>query len=338
VTRLIAAVLLAGAAAGCRSDGTSASGTVAVTTYAGDRLAPGTRVITSRPTGEVIDDTATGALATETLDADPDSLVTAVFGTLALTTTVPASGAIDLHGPPPESTSILVVGVIDVDAPVRADATRYDIDLGCVTLSTQTLPHSSNVTACSLGTDGNLDVLVSAYGPDLLAIAGGRVPLVDEHAVFAAGAWTEPAPVPLTVTGVEAEVSATYYVDGNAYAAPLPDGVDSSVVVADTGTARYERHVPGLATPATIAATDFLAPGDGDATVFRTGEWTAVMPPQSAMPAPPDTLDAPAGDTVQLSVDSSELDGFEAARAAGFHTTSIVKVPSDGTLRTTATP
>jgi hypothetical protein len=329
-----AAVLLL-VAAGCRSDGSSTSGSVQVMTYAGDRLAPGIQVIASSPTGEVLDEAQTGALGDETLVVEADSLVTAVFAGYALTTTVPAAGALALHGPDTTQVSTLVVGTVSVDAPALADATHFDIDVGCSTIMTTSLPTTIDITACSQGSDTNVDVLVTAFGSDVLGVAAGHVPLIDNHATFAASAWAPPPSPPLTVDGVGATIAAYYFVDGNAYAAPMPEGVERSLLVADTGAQRYERYVPGLPSPTTITADDFLAAGDGDVMVFRVGTWIAIVPPQAAMPAPPQDIEPPSGASVQLSLDSSDVDGFDAAQAAGFHATTIVTLPTDGTVRAT---
>ena len=218
-----AAVALALLLVACRDDGSTPAETLAIATYAGEAPAPGIRVISHRPNGEVIDDVTTDYSGNVDIGIEDGALLTALYpGTL-----VTQSAAPEIHGPPVEAKNDLVIGTVDVAAPAMSAATRYEVDLGCVTIPTTTFPRTFNVTTCSLGTDQNLDVLVRAFAGDaFLGYDVANVPLVDEHAVVNV-AWKTTG-TDLWVDGTVpagADLGIRFIVDGNAYdAPPVVDG------------------------------------------------------------------------------------------------------------------
>ena len=104
---------------------------------------------------------------------------------------------------------------LQVDGPALADATYYDVTLGCVTVRVVSLPASINVSACNLGTDTNLDVLVrGSHDTNLDGYAAGRVLMNGGVATFNIAEWSTTRPmVPVTLDGVAPTLKWTQYAD-----------------------------------------------------------------------------------------------------------------------------
>lgn len=330
MTRLAALLLVVAA---CRSDGGPAS-VARVRVLAGDQPEPGLRVTAHTPDGEVVAEDDSDAVGIAELGVGLDSLITVRFTgerTTVITTTLPAlDTTLEVHGPPRPS-SPLVVGTVRIDAPPLAGATSYEIDVGCVTVNRTQFPESIDVTACSAGTDRDLDVLVRAFhdvGSDRVfdGYAAAHIPLVDGFAVFDVPAWKATGPaLPLANAVASAEITSTFFVDGNGYAGPPlianelfyydEFAISASHLRARVGTAsasqQYEVYGAGIGT-FEIGPENFLPPLeltttrtgtayawsgadlDADLVVLRVVSdsltWEAILPADMTAVAPPSSI------------------------------------------------
>ena len=276
----------------CRSsDGGSRK--VIVTTMGGDEIAVGTTVIGHAPDGSIIDETRADAVGRAEVGVDDDSFVSVVYpSTLDATTsvislvTVPAPEAeVTVHGPPRNGTPGLVVGVLQVTARRLNAAAYFEIQLGCANVRVMQLPATIDVGACSMGSDTELDVLVTGYSsatpPVLVGYGAARVPMVDGVAMIDVSSWpTTGTNVPVTLDGVMPTVEMTLYADGLSFGTQLItnsgtvwDGlvVDHARVTATLSgidAARITtREIMGAPTSIALAASDFLAPITTTATI-----------------------------------------------------------------------
>lgn len=346
--RLPAVLLLLAA---CRREsGSGPTGRVRV--LAGDQpLAAVT--VSVHAAGELLAAEETDAVGIATVPVDDDTVITVQFAGHALTTLPPLADTTLEVRTAPAPKPVLVVGVLNVEAPPFAGATSYSLDVGCVTLPVL-LSDSIDISACSQGADRTLDVLLVATGPSL-AYAAARVPIVAGIADFAVATWNTPTPLPITLD-VPATISVTYLADGNAYGTnesqlAFPDlVVDQTRMTATLADGRTDaRYLPGQPTNQTFGTDDFLPAvpaslaqsgatvtwspaGLGDAVVLRSPTGSVVLPPDASSFTIPDGFPPI---TELTYVDSSELADFDALRAAGISTETAVPPPAFGDVRTT---
>jgi hypothetical protein len=276
----------------CRSstdDG--GSRTVIVTTYAGDRVLPGATVIGHAPDGQVIDQTTADAVGRAEVGVDDDSLVSVVFpaGATALTPVisivtvpVPADGELAIHGPPRASAPPLIVGTLRVSAPSLPGATYFEIRIGCAAVRAAQLPASVDVTACSMGSDSKLDVIVAGYhdvggdppAPVLDGHAAGRIAMQNGSAALDLTAWETAGPsVPVVLDGVTPGIEMLLLADGlpmssqqltdhgTLWTGLVVDATRLTAALPGDNAARVtHRELAGAPSTIAFAAADFLPP------------------------------------------------------------------------------
>ncbi len=272
----------------------------------------GATIISHRDDGTTIDQETADGTGTAMLQTEPGALVSVVFpGTIdattttisIITTTIPDSLSIVIHGPPDPYVPS-AAGALEVTAPPLAVDFGYDIDMGCVTIAETQFPATVNVIGPCAGTDANLDVLVRGYHftgedtpPEVVGYAAARVPLNDSVANFDIPSWDMGGTdVPVTLTTVAPTVVLDLFADGLMFPtqpivdhAVIWDGLDAdaSTVTATIGTPPLTQistlYAPG--TPMTIALgpADFLPQLDAtvslaDPSTFAI-EWTGTADP-----------------------------------------------------------
>ncbi|HEX4449622.1 MAG TPA: hypothetical protein VH143_02075 [Kofleriaceae bacterium] len=260
--------------------------TQGVTALAGNIVAEsGATILSHRADGTILDDQVADATGHAAVQTEPGSYVTAVFPALiaplptaiAMVTAPSPNDDSDivLHGPPDAQIQVVVAG-LTVDGPGVAGALDYTIDLGCNTQTSSTFPAVVDVIAPCEGTDTNLDILARAYDgtETLLGYAAAREPIGmdqagDAIAEFTVGAWqTTGTMVPVTQTGVTADVSLTLISDTLAFDTPaiangealVWDGlvVDSSIATASMTGQTATQYAPGTPAAIAVSAADFM--------------------------------------------------------------------------------
>ena len=271
--------------AACGGSNSGASATViALGGYAPE---VGATILSHRDDGTTIDQLTADGTGTATIGTEPGALVSVVFpGVITATTTtisiittpIPDSGMITIHGPPDPAVEP-VVGALEVMAPPLAVDFGYDIVLGCATIAETQFPATVNVSAPCTGSDINLDVLVRGYHftgedlpPEVIGYAAARVPLEDEMAEFDIPSWDMGGTdVPVTLTAVTPTVVLDLWVDGLMFPtqqitdhAVIWDGldVDSSSIIATQGSSPLTQittiDAPGTPSTIVLGVDDFL--------------------------------------------------------------------------------
>jgi hypothetical protein len=265
--------------AGCSDDLLSRS--VVITAFKGDRPAPGVSVISHAGdrVGSVIELATTDVLGQATISVNDDALVSVVFPSPVQILTVPAprdqlsvNFVAELMPEP-------AVAVLNVTGLALPGAESFSIDVGCARVSVPSLPATIDLEACALGSDEEIDVVVTGHHwiGDLSNAEDGyaarRVPIVNGIASLDISAWeTTMADLPLTSEGFASSVNLTFLSDG------LPFGghrvgdqplqvrkglvIDSTRVVAvlvgNRGTRSIARTVDGIPETLSFSDTDYL--------------------------------------------------------------------------------
>jgi hypothetical protein len=344
--------------AACRTEGGSIPTTARIRLLAGDtQVAPGVRVVAHRPDGEVIAEDDSDAVGIAVVGIETDSLITAQFPGYAMTTLPPPPDTtLEIHGPAVDK-PLLVVGALNLDAPLLAGASGYKVDVGCVTLVVPQFPDSIDISACSQGSDQQLDLLVTAHDTtSVVGYAAARVPFIGGVANLAVSAWQPPSPLAVTLD-VPASAAVAYFADGNAYDAGTPPlrfaGLETerTRVIATSGAATSTRYITGTPDAVAVTAANFLdavpatlvrdgttwswaAAPVGDAMVLRDAarSWDVVLPSSVQSFTAPDG--AAAFESYGF-VDSSAVADFAELQTLGLWASTIVPVPDAGEIRTT---
>ena len=363
------------AACGGRS-GPSHHGTL--TAMAGQFPEPDAAIITHTIDGDQLDSTSADAVGHADIGYEPGALVSVMFpGTITDVTpavaivTAPFTDGMTVVGPAEDTSPGTVVGGLQMK-PKNINADAFDIQLGCATFHVTQMPAVVDVGARCMGSDENLDVLITATraGADV-GHAAGRVAMVDGMAEFDPPSWdTTYTMIPVTAAD-GAQVTWSLVTDGLPFTTPagsVPAGLmfDHIIIDADIGSgARHTtRFVPTPPASIDFADTDFLpaitgslaagytwtpsALGDAvdvrldwdtssGAAVVPTGPhhvtWDAVLPPDASTVAfPPVGFSPMTPDAVLRYVDSSAIDGFPALEV---HNDTSVPPVTDGQIRIT---
>jgi hypothetical protein len=274
--KLAVAVL---AVAACRGDNPGKVDSVGVYAFAGDSDPEGgATVLSHRANGDPLAGATADAVGSAQIPIEVGGTITVVFpGNVSSLTPVislvtvpapPAGSELDVHGPPHPRTAS-AAGLLLVSPPAMT-ADSYTIDLGCTVSQVTGLPASINVSSLCLGSDANLDVLVTAHtGGAVVAYAAGRVELVDAFAMFEPAAWDTTTPtVAITSAGVTANLTWSLRADGLRFAtqavttdAPVYTGltIDGATLVAATAAGQVTtRDIDGAPAAIAIDTSDFL--------------------------------------------------------------------------------
>jgi len=248
--------------------------TVTITAMAGNAPAGGATVVSHTADGKQIDATTADAVGVADIGVADGAMVSVLFpGIISDLTpniqivTAPLTDGMKIVGPADDPGPATIVGGLQIN-PKNIQATSYEIQLGCATFTVTQMPTVLDVGARCMGSDTNVDVLVTAInGSDPVGYAAGRVAMVDGMAEFDPPKWeTMYTTVPATVSPSTATLGWTLVSDGLPFTTPigeLPTGlmVDRVVVTADIGSLIETTHWYPMV-PASIALTDadFLAP------------------------------------------------------------------------------
>ena len=268
--------------------GSSSSGPkVTITAMAGVEPAGGATVVSHTVAGKQIDSTAADAVGVASIGVADGALVTVLFpGIISALTpnievvTAPLADGMTIVGPADPSNPGTVVGGLQIK-PKNIQADSFVIQLGCATFTVATMPTVVDVGAPCMGSDQNLDVLVTAMkGTTAVGYAAARVAMTDGMAEFDPPSWeTTYTMLPVTISRTDAVATWSLVSDGLPFTTPIgqvPTGlmIDRVVVTADIGglidTTRWFPTVPGSIT---FDDTDFLAPLT--ATLTAGYSWTA---------------------------------------------------------------
>jgi len=264
--------------AGCGGSGGNGP-TTNVELHAGDiPLEAGATVISHTVDGDVLDQQVTDGAGQAQLQFQPGALVTAVYhrsaGYHVITTPALATGTLGIHGPVPDQAPILSNSLVLTAVPIAADT--ITVDMGCTRAIVTSFPKTLDVLAQCLGSDSNLDVLVTATtGGSVVGYFAARVPTDDNGVgMLDIPAWnTAFTTIPVTQNDLGATLEMIEVADGFAFTTPVASGVantwtglvaDASQVRAQVGPATAAQTTTQFATglPASIAfaSTDFMTP------------------------------------------------------------------------------
>jgi hypothetical protein len=287
-----------------------------VTVMAGGQPAAGAVVVSHGVTGAKIDETAADAVGVAQVSIEDGALVTTLFpGQISALTpnievvTAPLTDGMTIVGPSDDATPPVIVGGLQIMTKnIQADS--FQIQLGCATFTVASMPTVVDVSSRCMGSDTNVDVLVTAYnGGVTVGYAAGRVAMVDGMAAFDPPRWeTAYTTLPTTISRSDASVTWSLISDGLAFTTvlgELPTGlmVDRVVVDADIGglehTTRWYSSVPAMIAlddsdflamlPATLTTGySWSAAGVGDAVDLRAS-WDVDGTSGSANAIPPGT-------------------------------------------------
>ena len=280
---LVRVAIIALAACGSSSSGP----TVTITAMAGEQPAGGATVVSHTVADKAIDSTTADAVGVAQIGVADGALVTVLFpGIISELTpnievvTAPLADGMTIVGPSEDSAPGNVVGGLQI-SPKNIQADSFVIQLGCATFTVVSMPAVIDVGARCMGSDQNVDVLVTAMkGTNAVGYVAGRVPMTDGMAMFAPSSWeTTYTMVPVTISRTDAVATWSLVSDGLAFTTPLgqvPTGltIDRVIVTADIGglidTTRWFPTVPASIS---FEDSDFLAPLPASLTAGYS--WTA---------------------------------------------------------------
>ncbi|MBV8762127.1 MAG: hypothetical protein JO257_32840 [Deltaproteobacteria bacterium] len=362
--RLFALVALAA----CGSSGPS--NTVTVTALAGVQPAGGATVVSHAIDGTKLDQTAADAVGVAHIGYEKDALVTVLFpGQISPLTpnieivTAPLTDGMTIVGPSDAGGPATIVGGLQL-SPKNINADRFEVQLGCATLNVAQMPAVVDVGARCMGSDQNVDVLITAYLSAMpVGYSAGRVQMVDGMATFAPPKWTTNyTTLPVTINDTNISATWTLVVDGLPFTTLLgevPVGlmVDRLIVDAelDSNLRTTTRWYSMLPASVTLDTTDFLDPitaslaagytwtaaALGDAVDLRATwhtqtqnlQWDAILPPDATtVGVPPVDLPPPPTAMFELRYVDGPGDGFPATE---IHADSVVPPTADGQIRVT---
>jgi hypothetical protein len=363
------------AACGGRS-GPSHHGTL--TAMGGALPEPGATVISHTVDGDKLDETVADAVGVADIGYEPGALVSVMFpGTITDATpaiaivTAPFSDGMTVVGPATDDSPTDIVGGLQMK-PKNITADAFDIQLGCATFHVTSMPAVVDVGARCMGSDTNLDVLITATKAGAeVGHAAGRVAMVDGMAEFDPPSWdTTYTTIPVTAAD-GATVTWSLVTDGLPFTTPtgsVPAGLMFDRIIVDADIASGARHTTRYLPmpPASIdfadsdflpAITSSLADGYswtpaalGDAVDLRADwdtqsgaavvppgphhvTWDAILPPDTATVAfPPVGFSPMTPDVLLRYVDSSAIDGFPTMEV---HSDTSVPPVTDGQIRIT---
>jgi hypothetical protein len=257
------------AACGGRS-GPSHHGTLTV--MAGSFPEPDANVVSHTVDGQLIDSTSSDAVGVADIGYEEGALISVLYpGTITDATpaisvlTAPFTDGMTVVGPPDDTSVGTVVGGLQMK-PKNITADGYDIQLGCATFHVTQMPAVLDVGARCMGSDQNLDVLITATNAGVeVGHAAGRVMMLDGMAEFDPPSWdTSYTMIPVTAAD-GATVTWSLITDGLPFTTPagsVPAGLMFSSIVADADIASGARHTTRYFStpPASIdfADSDFL--------------------------------------------------------------------------------
>jgi hypothetical protein len=254
---------------------------------AGDLPAGGAAVVSHAVDGTAIDSTSADAVGVAQIGVADGALVTVLFpGIISDLTpnieivTAPLTDGMTIIGPADDTTPGTVVGGLQIK-PKNIQADSFVIQLGCATFTVASMPAVIDVGARCMGSDQNVDVLVTAMnGTDIAGYAAARVAMTDGMAEFDPPSWeTVYATLPVTISRTDATTTWTLISDGLPFTTALGDvptglTIDRVIVTADIGglidTTRWYPTVPASIT---LGDADFLAPLPASLTAGYS--WTA---------------------------------------------------------------
>ncbi|MEO8841132.1 MAG: hypothetical protein ABI591_17625 [Kofleriaceae bacterium] len=317
----------------------------------------GATVLTTGVDGTPIDQGLTGGDGHIVLGYAPGALVTVEYhrgtSTVMITTPALASGTLAVHGPIADQAPIIAGGLTITAVAISAD--MFVIDLGCTKITTTMFPKTVDVLATCLGTDPNLDVLVTALANGtVVGYSAARVPLVDEVGMFDIPQWTTTnTTIPVTQNDLSATFAIDEVADGLVFPGPTgPTGTtgtgvwtgltsDQTRVHATVANSTTTQFTAGLPASIAFVAGDFLPPatthltrtssayawtafGIGDLTNLHVAwssiSWDAVLPPDASSISFPDPDRAPPESNVTMTlraIDGPDTASFADVQAAG---------------------
>lgn len=350
-----------------------------ITALAGAQPAGGATVVSHAIDGTKLDQTAADAVGVARIGYEAGALVTVLFpGQISSLTpnievmTVPLTDGMTIVGPADDPGPATIVGGLQMK-PKSINADAFEIQLGCATFHLTQMPAVVDVGARCMGSDQNLDVLITAMKAGApVGYAAGRVAMVDGMAEFDPATW-ETAYTMLPVS-IASPITATWAlaVDGLPFSTPvgeLPAGLMVDHIVVDAAlsstqqTTRWYSTVPAMITlapsdfldtiPATLATGyTWTAAGLGDAVDLRASwdvdasgsayavppgthhvQWDAILPPDAATVGVPPVDLAPPASAM---FELRYVDGpGEGFPQTEIHADTIVAPITDGQIRVT---
>ena len=289
-------VLVALALPAC-SGSSGPSNTVMVTAIAGPTPAAGATVVSHKIDGTKLDQTAADAVGVAQIGFESGALVSVLFpGQISSLTpdievvTAPLTDGMTIIGPSDVAGPATIVGGLQMK-PKNINADSYEVQLGCATFQIAQMPAVVDVGARCMGSDVNLDVLITAMKAGApIGYAAGRVAMTDGMAEFDPPQWnTMYTALPVTISSPDITATWQLYVDGLPFTSTLgqlPMGlmvdsveVDANIAMLRTTTRWYSSVPASIALdpadfldmiPATLATGyTWTAAGVGDAVDLR---------------------------------------------------------------------
>jgi len=263
------------------------SNTVTITAMAGAQPSAGATVVSHTIDGKKLDQTAADAVGVAQIGFETGALVTVLFpGQISSLTpdievvTAPLTDGMTIIGPSDADGPATIVGGLQMK-PKNINADSFEVQLGCATFHIAQMPAVVDVGARCMGSDQNLDVLITAMQAGApVGYAAGRVAMVDGMGELDPPSWdTMYTALPVTVAPINITATWTLYVDGLPFTTPLGQlpmnlMVDSVEVDANIATLQQTtRWYSSVPTSITLDATDFL--DTIPATLAAGYTWTA---------------------------------------------------------------
>ena len=266
---------------------------------AGTVPAGGATVVSHTVDGTKLDQAAADAVGVAQIGFESGALVTVLFpGQISSLTpaievvTAPLTDGMTIIGPSDVAGPATIAGGLQMK-PKNINADSFEVQLGCATFQIAQMPAVVDVGARCMGSDQNLDVLITAIKAGApIGHAAGRVAMVDGMAEFDPPSWdTTYTALPVMLASPDTTATWWLFADGLPFFTPigqLPTGlmVDRLEVDANIATVRQTtRWYSSVPASITLAATDFLdmipatlatgytwtAAGVGDAVNLRVG-------------------------------------------------------------------
>lgn len=258
-----------------------------ITAMAGLEPAGGAAVVSHTIDGKKLDQTAADAVGVAQIGFESGALVTVLFpGQISSLTpaievvTAPLTDGMTIIGPSDVAGPATIVGGLQMK-PKNITADSFEVQLGCATFQIAQMPAVVDVGARCMGSDQNLDVLITAMKAGApVGYAAGRVAMVDGMAEFDPPSWdTMYTALPVMIASPDITATWALYVDGLPFSTPLgqlPVNLMVDRVEVDANIAMLRQTTRWYSTvPASITldAADFL---DMIPATLATGyTWTA---------------------------------------------------------------